>query len=139
MATKRLFVGNLDYSVNDDDLQKAFAQYGGQRAKVVEGRGFGFIEVEEENLAAAIEGTNDVELKGRKMRVNEAHPRPDRPQRDFGGGGGGYGGGGGRSGGGGYGGGGGGRSGGGGYGGGGGRDRGGRGGGGGRDRGGRGW
>ena len=131
MATKRLFVGNLDYSVNDDDLQKAFAQYGGQRAKVVEGRGFGFIEIEEENLTAAIEGTNDVELKGRKMRVNEAHPRPDRPQRDFGGGGGGgYGGGGGRSSGGGYGGGGGGRSGGGGYGGGGGggRDRGGRGG-----------
>lgn len=137
----RLFVGNLDYGVTEADLLDAFAEFGGERPRVMEGRGFGFVEVPEDRAADAIGSMDGAELKGRKMRVNEAHPRPERS----GGGGGGYGGGGDR---GGYGGGGGGGrggdrggygGGGGGYGGGGGRgggrggDRGGRGGG--RDRG----
>jgi RNA recognition motif-containing protein len=131
----KLYVGNLAYSVRDDSLQAAFAQFGTvTSAKVMMDRetgrskGFGFVEMGSDAEAqAAINGMNGQALDGRPLVVNEARPREERPGgfgggggSRSGGGGGGYGGG--RSGGGGgYGGGGGGRSGGGGgYGGGGG-------------------
>ena len=115
----KLYVGNLAYSVRDDDLQQAFAQFGTvSSAKVMMDRdtgrskGFGFVEMGSDAEAqSAINGMNGQALDGRALVVNEARPREERP--------GGFGGGGGRSGG--FGGGGGGRSGGGGgYGGGGG-------------------
>ena len=121
----KLYVGNLAYSVRDDDLQQAFAQFGTvTSAKVMMDRdtgrskGFGFVEMGSDAEAqAAINGMNGQALDGRAVVVNEARPREERPGGfRGGGGGGGYGGGG--SGGGGYGG-GGGRCGGGGYGGGG--------------------
>ncbi len=126
----RLFVGNLAYSVDDNTLEGAFAQFGSvQSARVLtdrdtgRSRGFGFVEMAtDEEAAAAIDGLNDQDLDGRRIVVNEARPREDR-----GGGGGGGGGDRGGGGGGGYRGGGGG----GGYGGGGGGSRGGYGGGGG--------
>ena len=129
----KLYVGNLPYSVRDEDLQQSFGQFGSvTSAKVMmerdtgRSKGFGFVEMGSDAEAqAAINGMNGQPLGGRSVVVNEARPMEARPPRTggFGGGGGGYGGGGGggdRSGGGGYGGGGGGRSGGGGYGGGGG-------------------
>ena len=125
----KLYVGNLAYSVRDDDLQQAFAQFGTvSSAKVMMDRdtgrskGFGFVEMGSDAEAqSAINGMNGQALDGRALVVNEARPREERPG-GFGGGGGGRSGGfGGGGGGGGYGGGGGGRSGGGGgYGGGGG-------------------
>jgi RNA recognition motif-containing protein len=125
----KLYVGNLAYSVRDDSLQEAFAQFGSvTSAKVMMDRdtgrskGFGFVEMGSDAEAqAAINGMNGQALEGRAIVVNEARPREDRPG-GFGGGGGGRSGGGGGygGGGGGYGGGGGGRGGGGGYGGGGG-------------------
>jgi RNA recognition motif-containing protein len=108
---KKLYVGNLTYSVTSSDLESWFAQYGTvQSAQVIQDRdtgrskGFGFVEMDTEAEAqAAIQGLNDQEYDGRRLTVNEAKPREPRS-----GGGGGYGGGGGgRSGGGGYGGGGG--------------------------------
>ncbi len=142
----KLYVGNLAYSVRDEELQQAFSQFGTvSSAKVMMDRdtgrskGFGFVEMGSDAEAqSAISGMNGQSLDGRALVVNEARPREERPG-GFGGGrsgGGGFGGGGGRSGGGGYGGGGGG--GGGGYGGGGGRS-GGFGGGGGRSGGGGGY
>lgn len=131
MATKTLYVGNIPYSSTEEDILQAFSAYGASNPRIIEGRGFAFIDIDAEHLDAAINDKNDSEMGGRKLNVNEARPRTERPS----GGGGGYGGGGGRSGGGGgYGGGGYGGGGGGGYGGGGG----GRGGGGGGGRGGRG-
>ncbi len=126
----KLYVGNLAYSVRDEDLQQAFAQFGSvTSAKVMMDRdtgrskGFGFVEMGSDAEAqAGINGMNGQALDGRALVVNEARPREERPG-GFGGGGGsrsggggGFGGGGGRSGGGGGygGGGGGGRSGGGG-------------------------
>ena len=131
----KLYVGNLPYSVRDEDLQQSFGQFGAvTSAKVMmerdtgRSKGFGFVEMGSDSEAqAAIAGMNGQPLGGRSVVVNEARPMEARPPRSGGGfgggGGGGYGGGGGgdRSGGGGYGGGGGDRSGGGGYGGGGGR------------------
>jgi len=129
----KLYVGNLSYNIRDEDLQQAFAQYGGvSSAKVMMDRdtgrskGFGFVEMSSDAEAqSAINGMNGQALDGRAIVVNEARPREERPGgfgggRPGGGGGGFGGGGGGRSGGGGGGYGGGGGGGGGGYGGGGG-------------------
>ena len=118
----KLYVGNLAYSVRDDSLQEAFAQFGTvTSAKVMMDRetgrskGFGFVEMGSDAEAqSAINGMNGQALEGRAIVVNEARPREERPG-GFGGGGGGRSGGGG-----GYGGGGGGYGGGGGAGGGGG-------------------
>jgi cold-inducible RNA-binding protein len=122
----KLYVGNLPYSVRDEDLQQSFGQFGAvTSAKVMmerdtgRSKGFGFVEMASDAEAqAAINGMNGQPLGGRSVVVNEARPMEARPPRTggFGGGGGGYGGGAGgggggdRSGGGGYGGGGGGRS-----------------------------
>ena len=119
----KLYVGNLPYSVRDEDLQQSFGQFGAvTSAKVMmerdtgRSKGFGFVEMGSDAEAqAAINGMNGQPLGGRSVVVNEARPMEARPPRTggFGGGGGGYGGGGGGGGGGGYGGGaGGGRSGG---------------------------
>jgi RNA recognition motif-containing protein len=118
-----IYVGNLSWSMTDDDLSNLFSQYGTvTSAKILKekntgrSKGFGFVEMEDEEAAkTAIATLNESEVQGRKLIVNESQPRPEGSGYKKSGGGG-YGGGGGRSGGG-YG---GGRSGGGGYGGGGG-------------------
>ncbi len=113
----KLYVGNLPYSVRDNDLEQAFGQFGAvSSAKVMmerdtgRSKGFGFVEMGSDAEAqAAIKGMNGQNMGGRDLVVNEARPMEPRPPRSGGGGfggGGGYGGG--RSGGGGYGGGGGG-------------------------------
>ena len=119
----KLYVGNLPYTVRDEDLQQSFGQFGAvTSAKVMmerdtdRSKGFGFVEMANDAQAqAAINGMNGQPLGGRSITVNEARPMEARPPRTGGFGGGGSGD---RSGGGGYGGGGGDRSGGGGYGGG---------------------
>ncbi|PDV97697.1 RNA recognition motif domain-containing protein [Candidatus Chloroploca asiatica] len=108
----KLFVGNLPWSVGDEDLAQVFAPHGDvQSARVItdrdtgRSRGFGFVEIEVDDVNTVIRATDGQELNGRPIRVNESEDR-DRGSRGGGGGGrGGYGGGGG---GGGYGGGGGG-------------------------------
>ena len=116
----KLYVGNLPYTVRDEDLQQSFGQFGAvTSAKVMmerdtgRSKGFGFVEMGNDAEAqAAIAGMSGQSLGGRSITVNEARPMEARPPRSGGfggggGGGGGYGGGGDRSGGGGYGGGGG--------------------------------
>ena len=106
--SRKLYVGNLTYNVNETDLEALFTPFGSvQSAQVIVDRdtnrskGFAFVEMDSDAEAqAAIQGLNGNEHDGRNLTVNEAKPREPRP------GGGGYGGGGGRSGGGGYGGGG---------------------------------
>jgi len=109
----KLYVGNLPYSVRDNDLEQAFGQFGAvTSAKVMmerdtgRSKGFGFVEMASDAEAqSAINGMNGQSLGGRSVVVNEARPMEPRPPRSgggFGGGGGGGGyGGGGRSGGGG--------------------------------------
>jgi cold-inducible RNA-binding protein len=107
---KRLYVGNLSYSVTNESLEELFAQFGSvQSAQVVMDRdtgrskGFGFVEMADENGAQeAIRGLNEKEHEGRPLTVNEARPREERGGGG-GGGRGGYGGGGGGGGRGGYG------------------------------------
>jgi RNA recognition motif-containing protein len=99
---KKLYVGNLSYSVTNATLEEMFASFGGVRSAQVimdrdtgRSKGFGFVEMESDNSANdAIKGLHDKEFEGRPLTVNEAKPREDRG--GGGGGGGGYGGGGGR-------------------------------------------
>ena len=115
-----IYVGNLSWSMTDDDLMNLFTEHGSvTSAKILKdkmngrSKGFGFVEMEDDEAArTAISNLNETEVQGRKLIVNESQPRQegDRPKRSFGGGGGGggykksggggYGGGGGRSGGG---------------------------------------
>ncbi|HUO05895.1 MAG TPA: RNA-binding protein [Candidatus Binataceae bacterium] len=89
----KLYVGNLAYSVSNDDLRELFSQVGQvQSATVItdkfsgQSKGFGFVEMTSaEEVAKAIQQFNDTELKGRNIKVNEAKPR----ESGFGGGGGG--------------------------------------------------
>jgi RNA recognition motif-containing protein len=95
LSTKSLYVGNLAYNTTVEDLQTLFAPYGPVTdARVVESRGFGFVDVPAENAEDAINATNGTEFQGRALTVNEARPRAER---SGGGGRGGYGGGGRRS------------------------------------------
>ncbi len=98
---KRLYVGNLVYNANEEDIRNAFAPYGEVTSVHVvmdretgRSRGFAFVEMED-NAGAdqAIEALNGCDFGGRDLVVNEARPRPERTG---GGGGGGFGGGGGR-------------------------------------------
>jgi len=102
----KLYVGNLAYSVRDQDLSDAFSQYGAvSSAKVMMDRetgrskGFGFVEMGSDAEAqAAINGLNGQPVAGRAVVVNEARPREERPagfRSPYGGGNGGGGGGGG--------------------------------------------
>lgn len=87
-----LYVGNLPYTVTETQLTTHFSAYGATNARIVEGRGFGFIDIDGAQMQAAIAEKHNSQLDGRTLTVNEAKPRENRPS---GGGGGGYGGGGG--------------------------------------------
>ncbi|OGN10133.1 MAG: hypothetical protein A3J46_00510 [Candidatus Yanofskybacteria bacterium RIFCSPHIGHO2_02_FULL_41_11] len=105
--SKKLYVGNLPYSMTDDELRDTFSKAGTvEEAAVLKdptgrSRGFGFVTMDDEGAQKAIETLNEQDMGGRKLVVNEARPKTDRPRRSFGGGGGfgggrgGYGGGGG--------------------------------------------
>ena len=88
-----LYVGNLAYSVTEADLRTAFEAFGAvDRASVITDRdsgrskGFGFVEMPNNSEAdAAIKALNDTALNGRNIKVNEARPRENRPQRGGGG------------------------------------------------------
>jgi RNA recognition motif-containing protein len=90
----KLYVGNLSYSVRDDDLQQHFSEFGAvSSAKVMTDRdsgrskGFGFVEMGSDEMAqAAIRGLNGKSVDGRALVVNEARPREER-SGSFGGGG----------------------------------------------------
>jgi cold-inducible RNA-binding protein len=105
MANKSLYVGNMSYSTTEDEIRDLFDPFGPiGEIRIIGDKGFGFVDIPEENVAAAIEATNGKEFGGRTLTVNEARPRAERGGggrggggRGFGGGrGGGYGGGGGR-------------------------------------------
>jgi cold-inducible RNA-binding protein len=90
----KLYVGNLPYSVRDEDLQQSFSAFGSvNSAKVMmerdtgRSKGFGFVEMGSDAEAqAAIQGMNGQSLGGRSLVVNEARPMEPRPPRTGGGG-----------------------------------------------------
>ena len=96
MQTSKLYVGNLNYSVDETELREIFGQYGNVLyAKIIEGKGFGFVEMETpeeaETAKAELDGTDH---KGRTMKVDHARPQRNNARQGGGynrsGGGGGY-------------------------------------------------
>ena len=88
-----IYVGNLSYEVNEEELRSTFSTFGEvSSARIITDRmsgrskGFGFVEMPDNEAAQkAIAEFNGKDLKGRNMNVNEARPKEDRPRRSFGG------------------------------------------------------
>lgn len=99
MSTK-LYVGNLSWDTNKEDLRQLFSQHGPVEDTFIPTdretgrvRGFGFVTLPEDAAQRAIEALNETEFMGRRIRVNAATPQGERTGGGYGGGG--YGGGGG--------------------------------------------
>ena len=78
-----IYVGNLNYEINQQDLEEVFADYGSVKRVYIptdrqtgHRRGFGFVELESEaNEQKAIQTLDGAEWMGREIRVNKAKPR----------------------------------------------------------------
>lgn len=90
--SNKLYVGNLSYSVRDNDLHDQFSAFGSvQSAKVMmerdtgRSKGFGFVEMSNgQETQAAIDGLHGKNMGGRDLTVNVARPMEARPQRSGG-------------------------------------------------------
>ena len=86
-----IYVGNLPYAVDRDGLKELFAPFGEVlSARIVidrdtnRSKGFGFVEMpNDEQARQAVEAMNGQDVDGRKVVVNEARPREERPRREF--------------------------------------------------------
>lgn len=92
MQGSRLYVGNLSYSVTDEQLKELFGNYGQVvNVNIIEGKGFGFVEMssstEAENAKSSLDGSD---FSGRTMKVDEARPPRSKDDRGRRGGGGGF-------------------------------------------------
>jgi RNA recognition motif-containing protein len=89
--SKNIYVGNINYNTNEDDLRNLFEQYGTvESVKIISDRdtgrskGFGFVEMENaEEADSAISALNSQEVGGRQLRVNEANDRPKRDRNNW--------------------------------------------------------
>lgn len=88
--SKRLFVGGLPYSIDSSQLEEMFSKFGAVlSANVItdkysgQSKGFGFVEMDKDKEAdEAIAKLNETEVEGRKIAVNVARPREERPRFD---------------------------------------------------------
>lgn len=90
---KSLFVGNLPWSVKDEDLKQKFSEFGNvMSARIItdkfsgRSRGFGFVDMEDADAQKAVAAMNGYKWEDREITVNEAKPRTerrDRGDRDF--------------------------------------------------------
>jgi len=91
---KKIYVGNLPFETTEGQLREMFEQYGSVHSVEVitdrdtgRSRGFAFVEMENDDAAAAISALNGTEVGGRALKVNEAKPQQDRGRGGGGGGG----------------------------------------------------
>jgi cold-inducible RNA-binding protein len=84
MSFSKLYVGNLNYKTTEDTLKGLFGQYGEVTSvNILQGRGFGFVEMATSEAAQEAKGKlNGTEFDGRKIIVNDARPRAERPHND---------------------------------------------------------
>ncbi|MBU6447691.1 RNA-binding protein [Patescibacteria group bacterium] len=87
----KLFVGGLPWATTSDELNQLFSQAGTVTSAVVisdrmtgRSKGFGFVEMSDEDSQKATEMFNGSDYGGRKLVVNEARPMTERPKRSFG-------------------------------------------------------
>lgn len=84
MQGSKLYVGNLSYSVTNEQLNQLFATHGEvKQVSIIQGKGFGFVEMAEPTQAeAAKEALNGKEFEGRTLNIDEARPPKSRPRGD---------------------------------------------------------
>ncbi len=84
MQGSKLYVGNLGYTVTNEQLQELFSNHGEvKQVNIIEGKGFGFVEMSNsEEAEKAKEGLNGTDFEGRTLRVDEARPPKNRERRD---------------------------------------------------------
>jgi len=88
MQGSNLYVGNLSYSVTEEQLKELFSKHGEvKEVRVIDGKGFAFVEMTDAAGAEkAMEALNDFEFEERNLKVNEARPKRDNSGGDRGGG-----------------------------------------------------
>jgi RNA recognition motif-containing protein len=81
MSFQKLYVGNLNYKTTEETLKGLFAQFGEVTSvNILQGRGFGFVEMATPEAAQEAKGKlNGADFDGRKLIVNDARPRAERP------------------------------------------------------------
>ncbi len=85
--SKNIYVGNLPWSVSEDEVRAAFEQYGQVNAvnlisdrETGRPRGFGFVEMDDAGAMEAIKNLDGKDFGGRNLKVNEARPRAEKPR-----------------------------------------------------------
>jgi RNA recognition motif-containing protein len=85
-----IYVSNLSFNIQDEDLKGFFTPFGEvSSAKVImdkmtnQSRGFGFVEMEDSGAKKAIADLDGSEVDGRTIKVTEARPKEDRPKNNF--------------------------------------------------------
>ena len=91
---KKIYVGNISFKANEQDIRELFEQHGTVHSVALindretgRARGFGFVEMEDADADSAISALNDLDFQGRNLKINEARPREDRGGGGGGGGG----------------------------------------------------
>ncbi len=90
----KLHVGNLPFAVEDEELKNLFSEYNPEEVTLIKNKfsgrskGFGFVTISDDEVAnKAISEMNGKDVQGRELKVSEAKPmeeRPERPRRSFG-------------------------------------------------------
>jgi RNA recognition motif-containing protein len=85
MQGSKLYVGNLGYAVTNSELEQLFSSYGSvKQVNVIEGKGFGFVEMSSSAEAEkAKEALDSTDFKGRNLKVDEAKPPKPRESRGY--------------------------------------------------------
>jgi len=85
MEGNKLYVGNLKYSVTNEELKKLFSKYGEVKSgNIIEGKGFGFVEMSSsEEAEKAKEALNNADFEGRPLKIDEARPQTQRPRSEY--------------------------------------------------------
>ncbi|TVM14834.1 RNA-binding protein [Oceanidesulfovibrio indonesiensis] len=85
--SKNIYVGNLPWSVSEDEVRSAFEQYGQVNSvnlisdrETGRPRGFGFVEMDDAGAMEAIKNMDGKDFGGRNLKVNEARPRAEKPR-----------------------------------------------------------
>lgn len=85
MQDNRLYVGNLNYAVTEQELQKLFGEFGEvKEIRIIKNKGFGFVEMADAAVAEkARESLNGTDFMGRSLKVDEARPPKSSQKREF--------------------------------------------------------
>jgi len=92
VSESKVYVGNLPFSVTQDELKEAFSKFGEVTEVVLitdkfsgRSKGFGFVSfAKKDDAEKAVAEMNDKEFQGRNLKVSEAKPMEERPMRSFG-------------------------------------------------------